>query len=1071
MGDYLKLTKVEVISGIDLEGLNETLKWLVSKGNQKTIADALLQDQIDALRRENNGYKDVLAQLQSKQEELESRLDAKQDRDQGAADASAAASSDAVADLERRLADLEQRVEQSAAQTAAAAERDAADDTAASQEPAGPDLGSQLQELLAGHRALAATVSGLQNELESKPSRSELDQKANRSELDALLHSGVGAAAASNAGKAAPLEVAADGSVDSSALAEAVNKAAAEVAALRGQLAVLQDRMHAKAEQSGLDDLASQVAALRARVAQAAAAAPSRAADEPGQQPAALAASVLQSLAPTMDSLKQRLDDLEMRVAAAGASAAAADDGSSVAAVDAIDTLKDVQPLLKDIYVRVDAKADRSALEDALRRLHDLAAALNGKADVAAVDGLAARVASLPAAAANSRAASPPAGPQSQQSHKSHATLPSEASTPQWIVSHELAETGPPATALDELRSQVTDLSGRVSKLESAAPAPPSTPPADEPPRTPSGIASRASGGLEAVDVPALQSALAALQGQLGELGTRLAGKADAGEVARLELALNSKADLDELAELRLALGGKADAAALGDLQMAVAGKADQAALDEVKVTAALAADLAAGAKGDAENSGADGDDGSGKGSGGGGGYGNLLGAIQNMVADKATKQELAALQGQVAGKASADDVALLHAALDDKASAAELAALASQLSGRAATADEISSLDQRMGDVFAELAKMRADVAALPSAEALAEAAAGGGGASGRVDGGNAAALQRMMTTLSREVGTLREGLDTVAHAANVMAVGLDGTGVRGSVSGLEVRGSESGAAGKENRSPRGGYERLVKLLGTGEYHHKMDAFDPMALQQMAQKLAFLEATMKSPAMGRIGAGGMPGGVDYGMKELERQVKRLATDVRLMKDKVMEPIPVNSGRHGLPPGDHAMLAGRPITGYRCMACDRPLDQLDNQPGPYIPTQQLPVRVPAMAPVADAIRPQARSGRGDPLSPQTSSQRLQYNNDPNVRAVQNWYKDTQGLAAEALPREHVGPHLPPGGWRPSNPGLPVKGQASLPQLSGQRSRGPQDYDPRVVAAAVANGQPVDGANVSLPQIS
>ena len=33
---------------------------------------------------------------------------------------------------------------------------------------------------------------------------------------------------------------------------------------------------------------------------------------------------------------------------------------------------------------------------------------------------------------------------------------------------------------------------------------------------------------------------------------------------------------------------------------------------------------------------------------------------------------------------------------------------------------------------------------------------------------------------------------------------------------------------------------------------------------------------------------------------------------------------------------------------------------------------------------------------------------------------QNWFKDAQGQAAQALPKEDVGPHLPPGGtpWPP-----------------------------------------------------
>lgn len=40
------------------------------------------------------------------------------------------------------------------------------------------------------------------------------------------------------------------------------------------------------------------------------------------------------------------------------------------------------------------------------------------------------------------------------------------------------------------------------------------------------------------------------------------------------------------------------------------------------------------------------------------------------------------------------------------------------------------------------------------------------------------------------------------------------------------------------------------------------------------------------------------------------------------------------------------------------------------------------------------------------------------------------------MAAEALPPQHVGPHLPPGGWRPSNPGMgKLTGTPSLPTLN------------------------------------
>lgn len=46
------------------------------------------------------------------------------------------------------------------------------------------------------------------------------------------------------------------------------------------------------------------------------------------------------------------------------------------------------------------------------------------------------------------------------------------------------------------------------------------------------------------------------------------------------------------------------------------------------------------------------------------------------------------------------------------------------------------------------------------------------------------------------------------------------------------------------------------------------------------------------------------------------------------------------------------MLSGKPLGGYRCMACDRPLAALDARPGPYLPTGQLPVSLASGADVA-----------------------------------------------------------------------------------------------------------------------
>ncbi|KAG2440350.1 hypothetical protein HXX76_004455 [Chlamydomonas incerta] len=1113
MSDYLKVTTVQVVQSIDLEELGKTLGWLVQRVQElpqpgtepKTIADSLLQDQIDQLRRENQGLKDAVKELQAKQDDLESRLDTKQDRDQAAAEAAEAGagpgSAAELGELGKRLEQLEERVaaqEAAAPATAAAAVSHEAS-TAAAAAPS--DVAAQLQELRQGQEALAASVGGLQSELDTKPSRAELEGKANRSELDALLKAGVSPAAAAggDAAAAAPaLAVGADGSVDSGALVEAVNRAAADVAAVRGQVAMMADRLGSKADQATVADLAAKLGAVKAAAAVAAPAVSSAAAAAPASSAhAAAAAGEPAASASALNGLAQRVGELEARVAAGAAdtptpAAAAAETAAAAAAaeqaVDSIGALSDVQPLLKELYGKVEGKADRSMLGDALRKLQDLAAALEGKADAAAVRDLQARMAAAAPAAAPAAAAT------------AAAAGSGDGKEQQWVVSHEVkAGDGDSelAAGLEELRGRVAALAAQVAALEGSRP--PSA----------AAVAAGANGHVvpplathlrspsvsEGHDLASVQAALSSLHGQLGELSTRLAGKADGRDVAALELALNAKADLDELAELRLALGGKADGGALEQLQVAVAGKPDQAALDEVKLMAATALDVAGSA---APAAGGEG----GEGKPAAGGFSNLLDSVKGMVADRATKAELAALQSQLGGKASAEELAAVRAALDDKASAAEVAALGSAAghAGRGANSEEIASLDARMGDVFAEIAKIRADLAALPPADVLAAAAAGGGaaGAAGGflsaregtpstgADGAAASggALARMVSALNREVGSLKEGLDTVAHAANVLAVGLDSATRGGGAGGVQGRYSESGGAGagKEDRSPRGGYERLLKLMGSGEYRMKMDAFDPTALQQMAQKLAYLEATLKSPAMGRIAAGGGAGGLpDMGIKDLERQVKRLATDVRLLRDKLMDGAGGGGGGGGgtgrmMAPGDHAMLAARPITGYRCMACDRPLDQLDVLPGPHIPTQQLPIRVPAATDVStrgQVARGSARPGVApDPLSPQSSAQKLQYNTDPNVRGVQNWYKDATGMAAEALPPQHVGPHLPPGGWRPSNPGMgKLTGAPSLPTLNNApKARSPATSEAldRVQAATPIMEGP---ANTSLPQIS
>lgn len=66
----------------------------------------------------------------------------------------------------------------------------------------------------------------------------------------------------------------------------------------------------------------------------------------------------------------------------------------------------------------------------------------------------------------------------------------------------------------------------------------------------------------------------------------------------------------------------------------------------------------------------------------------------------------------------------------------------------------------------------------------------------------------------------------------------------------------------------------------------------------------------------------------------------------------VVVPRHVLQGGWGIRDGDHTMLASKPLAGYRCMACDRPLGSLDASPGPFLPTGALPVTLPSGADLA-----------------------------------------------------------------------------------------------------------------------
>ncbi|KAL6752874.1 hypothetical protein V8C86DRAFT_2739294 [Haematococcus lacustris] len=258
--------------------------------------------------------------------------------------------------------------------------------------------------------------------------------------------------------------------------------------------------------------------------------------------------------------------------------------------------------------------------------------------------------------------------------------------------------------------------------------------------------------------------------------------------------------------------------------------------------------------------------------------------------------------------------------------------------------------------------------------------------------------------------------GLELPSHAA--AAAGAEGGG-------LSDGGPPGLVGGREPRTPRGAVERLVKLVGRQAVGHKMDWFDPDVLNRMAQKLGTVDALMMNPAFRS-----MAQAPDAGMRDLENQLRRVVRDVRTLKERVTD-LPVPGQRN--PESDHAMLAGKALLGYRCMACDRPLERLDEKPGPYIPTYQMPVKVPAAPDTSSKV-----AQRG--LSPETSTvsqgKLVKKPFDPSHRGPQNWYEDNNGPPADALPPSDVGPKLPPGGWRGNITEVNPKGVPALPDIAG-----------------------------------
>lgn len=103
-----------------------------------------------------------------------------------------------------------------------------------------------------------------------------------------------------------------------------------------------------------------------------------------------------------------------------------------------------------------------------------------------------------------------------------------------------------------------------------------------------------------------------------------------------------------------------------------------------------------------------------------------------------------------------------------------------------------------------------------------------------GHAHGGNGDGVMQVVNALAKELQAVKDGLDLVAHASNLMAVGLEqrstmqnqagpgagappgaGAGANGA-GGNNAGGAAPGLVnGREPRNPRGAVERLTKLLG----------------------------------------------------------------------------------------------------------------------------------------------------------------------------------------------------------------------------------------------------------------
>jgi hypothetical protein len=300
-----------------------------------------------------------------------------------------------------------------------------------------------------------------------------------------------------------------------------------------------------------------------------------------------------------------------------------------------------------------------------------------------------------------------------------------------------------------------------------------------------------------------------------------------------------------------------------------------------------------------------------------------------------------------------------------------------------------------------------------------------------------------KLINAIAKEVDDLKDQNDMISFAVTIMATG-------------QVQDSKNS---ESQYYPKGAYEKLVKLLGSQSVHHKLNYFDPDLLNRMAHKVANLDALLqKNPAILRAGP-------DLGLKELDSQIRKMGKEMRIIKERLSEALAsagTGTASGLIPSGDHAMLAGKPaVLGYRCLACDRPLDKLDPNPGTFMPPGQLPTKTQTSVPQEK----QSISGRKGALSPEPSANNLKraaY--DPAQRGPQQWYEEN-GKPAEYLPKDDVGPKLAPGGWtrRTSTSGMRIS-------INGSKTGLPDILPPAPWSPSTKDQQDGGSTFMTLPAI-